>query len=463
MLPSNKILTFNSLSEIYNNPSILNYKREKLKASVSKFTSVFNKAPKWLARAPGRVNIIGEHIDYNGYGVLPFALHSEIWLLFSENDMNRIRMSNTNSERFPGKEFSVDCSNWKTSPGEWTGFILWGFRSIIHLITESNLTSPDLKGSLLNFGLDLLVFSDVPIACGVSSSSALSVASGLLLAQHLGVAQDLDKTKFVQNIIEFERKNGLLGGGMDQTVSVFGKSGHCLAIDFKPNLKSQLVSMEGIGMVLCNSLTESAKVETGFKRYNKRVFECRVGVCTMVRKALGETVKFEHFPTLWDLQTKLGYNLKKMEELLEQALGNSKGKNWKIDEIYSLIGVSDYKDLFGEDPLLEKVTSLNKEFLIYERLKHVIQEAKRVKDAIVLFNQADHPKRLEKLGELMTQSHQSCAKLYECSSENLDVLTRKSLENGALGSRLTGAGWGGCFINLVPLEKVGFLFFLILD
>lgn len=447
-------LTFKSLQDIYSTPSILKEKQSTLEKCMNNFETLYGQKPEFLARAPGRVNIIGEHIDYNGYGVLPFALHKEIWFLFKRNDDKIVRMANSNAKRFPKKEYSVDTKDWETIPGEWTSYIIWGFRSVLFSLSPESENKTEPKNSVLP-GFDLFVFSDLPIACGVSSSSALSVGSGLVISKILGVDSTLDKTGFVSNIIKFERHNGLLGGGMDQTISVFGQTGHCLAIEFKPKLSSVQVPMKGLGMVLCNSLTESPKVETGFKRYNKRVFECTMGLLALIRKSLGEGASVKELPTLWDLQKRLGKDLKQMNQLLEEALGNTKGKQWKLKEIYSFLGVKDFREVFGDDKLIEVVTTKNTEFCLYERLKHVFDESLRVNNYISLLSETSSPEQLEKLGRLMTESQESCATLYECSSENLDILTQESLKSGALGSRLTGAGWGGCFISLVPVDKVG--------
>ena len=450
-----KIPIFGSIKDIYSDPSIQKDKKQKLESSIAKFKEEFGTEPEHFARAPGRVNIIGEHIDYNGYGVLPFALHMEIWFFFGPSELPRIRMTNTNSTRFAPKDYPLLTSQWVVSPGEWSGYVIWGFRSILFLMNSKKLPIPVVNGQQsLGRGLNLLVFSDLPIACGVSSSSALSVGSALVLSKMLDVEASLDRTELVSKIIEFECENGILGGGMDQTISTFGQTGHCLAIEFKPALRSTPVEMKGLCMVLCNSLTESVKVETGHKQYNKRVFECKMGLIAMIKQALGADADIAQFATLWDLQTHLKLDLDGMDGLLEKALGNTKGRDWKLNEVYSCVGISDYKAAFGDDDLIKMVTEKNEHFRLYDRIKHVIDESRRVGQYIATLGRSDDPRRLERLGELMTESHQSCAELYECSSVNLDYLTKKSLECGALGSRLTGAGWGGCYINLVPAEQV---------
>lgn len=162
---------------------------------------------------------------------------------------------------------------------------------------------------------------------------------------------------------------------MDQTISVLGRTGHCLAIEFKPQLSSVQVPMKGLGMVLCNSLTESPKVESGFKRYNKRVFECTMGLLALIRASLGEGGLVEDHPTLWDLQERLGKNLNQMNQLFEEALGDTKCKRWKLAEIYPFLGLKDYPDVFGDDKLIDLVTTKNTEFRLYERLKHVFDES----------------------------------------------------------------------------------------
>ena len=125
---------FTDLKDIYPDPTILKTKQSLLAQSISKFKSNFGGSPTHIARAPGRVNIIGEHIDYNGFGVLPFAIHKDITISFRLNNEGVLRMRNSNSERFLDKEFGVDFESWQTDKGDWSGYLLWGFKAIVHLV-----------------------------------------------------------------------------------------------------------------------------------------------------------------------------------------------------------------------------------------------------------------------------------------------------------------------------------------
>lgn len=251
-----------------------------------------------------------------------------------------------------------------------------------------------------------------------------------------------------------------MSGGMDQTISVFGQPLSSLHIQFQPELRSSAVSMQdNYGFVLCNSLTESLKAVSGFKHYNKRVFECRMGLSVVIRKAFPELTesqylqKYNQIKTLWELQTDLKISLKELQELITKSFKESgvSGHEVSLPDILKHLNLDSVKQIFGENDLIQLVVDKNESFALEPRMLHVVQESLRVRDFVKALQEGSDPKEL---GKLMNDSHRSCAKLYDCSSANLDFLTQKSLEAGALGSRLTGAGWGGCYISLVPKSEV---------
>jgi len=125
----------------------------------------------------------------------------------------------------------------------------------------------------------------------------------------------------------------------------------------------------------------------------------------------------------------------------------------KISKEFS---VEDPFDLVGDVPHISEVKNRNASFELYKRAFHVLTEAKRVLDYRDLCNDETVPEaeKVVKLGRLMTESHLSCAINYECSSPQLDELTKLARESGALGSRLTGAGWGGCCVSLVKKDDL---------
>jgi N-acetylgalactosamine kinase len=445
-----------NINDLYLEPETLKEKKEFINKNYKTFEKEFGKQPESLARAPGRVNIIGEHIDYNGYGVFPFAIHKEIFMLFSENNLNKIRMRNSLSDKFAGEDFDLLSENWNPVGGNWTGYILWGFRAIL------SLSKTQFDISNFSKGFDILVFSDLPMACGVSSSSALSVCSCLVGMKMLELDSQLQRIDVVTSIIEFERMNGLKSGGMDQTASVFGENNKALQIEFKPKLHHQLFDMTGFSFVLCNSHTQSVKVETGHKRYNKRFFECKMGLCILIKQYLKsldtaeDTIKQQYLQieTIADLEkiyAEKGDFIKFANEVFETEALNK--KTFSIEELYELLGIQSYEEIFGKDDLIQKVIEFNSEFNVRDRVKHVLLEKQRVYQYCKLLQDQDDNRESE-CGKLMNCSQKSCSELYECSSSNLDELTMKSLQFGAIGSRLTGAGWGGCYICLVPTDKV---------
>ena len=194
----------------------------------------------------------------------------------------------------------------------------------------------------------------------------------------------------------------------------------------------------------------------------------QIGVCLLLQilgglenELLEETLKkYNSVDTLWDLQQYLGVSLEGLLEVIEGHLFEVALKGLSGAEILKLLNIKSFECIFKKDPLIQKVVSSNSHFFVYKRVKHVIDETLRVKQFNNLLRQSEMSleSKERQLGELMNQSQRSCSQLYECSSENLDELTNQSLKCGAVGSRLTGAGWGGCFISLVPRLKVGWVY-----
>ena len=124
---------------LYSSPSIKVSKSNLYSRSLQLFSEKYGSVPEFIARAPGRVNLIGEHIDYSGYGVLPFALHNEIVFFVRKNTLGKIRFSNLNQKRFADSEFGLDPRIWKTERGAWDSYLLWGFRAILSLIESKGI------------------------------------------------------------------------------------------------------------------------------------------------------------------------------------------------------------------------------------------------------------------------------------------------------------------------------------
>lgn len=283
----------------------------------------------------------------------------------------------------------------------------------------------------------------------------------LKLAQ---VETQISRQELVETIIEFERRNGTLSGGMDQTISVFGQHLSALHIKFSPSLQQRLVAFQSeCVFVLGNSLTESLKAISAYKNFNKRVFEVRMGTAVMIRilfPSLTEKQykqKYSQIKNFWSLKAAVKIQGSELLEIIKKSFKTHRlsGHQVPLSDILQFLKIEKVEEIFGEDPLIRVVVEKNKHFALEPRLIHVLGESMRVQESVRILDQGGD---LSHLGKLMNDSHRSSKDNFRSSTTMLDYLTQKSLESGALGSSLTGAGWGGCYISLIPKEKVKIYF-----
>lgn len=206
--------------------------------------------------------------------------------------------------------------------------------------------------------------------------------------------------------------------------------------------------------MVANSLTPSAKLMTLGTRYNRRVVECRFGVALLAWRT-GKSSSFAEcqFKTFLELQTALGNTLEDMLALVEAHI---RPGPYTLEKLEQVTDCDNPFAIVSDVPHVDSVRSQNASFNIYERAKHVFGEAKRVHDFKKTCDDPDldDETRITKLGALMNESHESCDKLYDCSSKQLNEIIGMSRDAGSLGSRLTGAGWGGCSVSLVRKSEV---------
>lgn len=140
--------------------------------------------------------------------------------------------------------------------------------------------------------------------------------------------------------------------------------------------------------------------------------------------------------------------------MLELVHSHLKKGNYSVDDVKKALNVDDLAPVLKDIPYFYEVLNQNKSFMLNERATHVFSEASRVYKYKAICDDDAIPdeEKVKKLGTLMNESHFSCKVLYECSSENLDELTKLARDSGAFGSRLTGAGWGGCCVSLVDKQ-----------
>jgi galactokinase len=182
-------------------------------------------APTHCVRVPGRVNLIGEHTDYNGLPVMPTAIEREIRMLVAPRLDRRVDLHNT-AERFEPRSFMLSADIGPYATGDWGNYVKAGVQGLVSEALDDGKELSDMRGFCA------LVDSDLPAAAGLSSSSAMVVASALaVLAVH---GWPLDRVKLAEQMAAAERYVGTMGGGMDQAVVLLAQAGTSLKIDFFP-------------------------------------------------------------------------------------------------------------------------------------------------------------------------------------------------------------------------------------
>jgi galactokinase len=322
--------------------------------------------------APGRVNMIGEHTDYNGGYVFPCALDFGTYLVIRPNNSDQMRLATTNfrfSANVGLKGFESQGKHWINYPmGVMDQFVKRGFK---------------LKG------MDMMFSGTIPNGAGLSSSASIEMVTAYALNDIMDNKLDMiDLAKLSQ-----KAENVFVGvkcGIMDQFASGMGKKDHAVFINCK-TLEYEMIPFNPGDYKIIISNTNKRRGLAGSK-YNERRAQCEEAV-----KLLSKAKKIKFLGDL-DLRT--------------------------FNEI---------KNLINDETILK-------------RARHVISENERVLEAIKALN----ANNLVKFGQLMNESHDSLKNDYEVTGIELDTLVDEARKvNGVLGSRMTGAGFGGCTVSLV--------------
>ena len=377
-----------------------------------------------FARAPGRVNLIGEHTDYNGLPVLPMAIDREIIIAFSLNPKSFIEL--VNSADFPPCNFPISGDIPHYEMGEWGNYAKAGAQAIW------NWTARHCPEKLPLKGFRGCVGGTIPPGAGLSSSSALIVAVAVALVDVNGI--NISKPEFADLLAKGERYVGTEGGGMDQAVSIMAEKGKALKIDFFPLRTRPVPLPNSYEIVVANSLVSAKKTGNARSAYNMRVAECKLGLEMLIHDS-----QIQKAELLRDIST-----LKDWPNILSSV----------PDGLLSLTEIAEYTgiaaDDLGQKCLQHFTDNMPDSFYPKERCRHVLTEAERVECAADAMERGD----AAALGELMNESHASCARDYEISCPELDSLVSLLRSNGAIGARLTGAGFGGCAVALVKSNDV---------
>ncbi len=342
------------------------------------FLSTFGREPSVIVRAPGRVNVLGEHVDYNDGPVMPAAIDRAVYIAAASSgddcvSLRALDLNQTASFRLANLADKVDC-NGQALPG-WAKYPA----GVAYVLRQVGLQVS---------GIHALYTSDVPIGAGLSSSAAVEVGFGVVWKALEGWA--MEPITLAQLCQRAENQYvGMSCGLMDQFACACGIEGHALYFDTRSLAWEPAPMPEGIALVIADSGVRRSLVHSG---YNER------------RAACEEAVR-----------------------LLQQ---------WMPD-IRSLRDVPT-TELAAYAPYLPEIPR--------KRAEHVVKEIARVYSALSALHRNDR----QAMGALMYASHNSLRNLYEVSTPELDKLVELSRDlPGCIGARLTGAGFGGCTINLV--------------
>lgn len=400
--------------------------RRRIATLLNRYRDQFGRPAAFVARAPGRVNLLGEHTDYNGLPVLPMAIDRSVLIAGAPRDDRRVNVVNI-AAQFEPRAYALDANIPPDPHGDWGNYSKAAAQGIVRHC-----------GDQLPRGADLLIDGNVPSGAGLSSSSALVVASALVLLAANEI--EVPYATLAELLPTAERYVGTLSGGMDQATSLLAQAGHALRIDFFPLRVRPVPLPAGYSVVVCHSLVRAEKSAGAKHGYNLRVIECRLA-CRVMERALGSNLPRE-LRTLGDLATLfpgrplrdfLGYL-----QLPERPLS--------LTEIATAVGTNPQR-LRGA---CDVGPEIGDRFSLVRRVRHVLSEAERVNQAEECLRAGD----AVGFGQLMTASHGSCRDDYEISCPELEELVATATHAGAVGARLTGAGFGGCTVNLVPDNEV---------
>lgn len=329
--------------------------------------------------APGRVNLIGEHTDYNGGHVFPCAISLGTYCAISLREDKKVRMFSKNFERYGIKNLDLDnyekCSYWTDYP-----------MGVIWTLSQA--------GYKVDRGFDIVFYGNLPNSSGLSSSASIEVLTAFTMSEMFGFNIDfIEIAKLCQR--SENEYNGVNCGIMDQFSIAMGQSEKAIFLD-AATLEYEYVPvcLKDASIVIASSNKKRGLADS---KYNERRSEC------------------------------------------EQALAEiCQGKKYASLGAMSLEEFDEYKGLIKDDNRLK-------------RARHAVSENIRTIEAVEALNKND----IERFGKLMIDSHVSLRDDYEVTGLELDTLFEEALKvEGVIGTRMTGAGFGGCTVSIVKNENI---------
>lgn len=346
------------------------------------FIDVFNKGfGIRVFFAPGRVNLIGEHTDYNGGHVFPCALSFGTYVVTRKRKDNKIRLYSKNFHDYGIIEFTLEDMIYEEKH-DWANYP----KGVIKIFKDNRFN--------IDKGFEAIFFGNIPNGAGLSSSASVELSTSVMLKSLFNLDVDMiDMVKMSQ-----KAENEFIGvscGIMDQFASGMGKKGKAILLDCKTlKYKYSTLDLMDTSIVIANTNKRRGLADS---KYNERRHECE--------KALAE------------LQEKLSIH----------SLGELTNEDFE-----------EHKNLITNE-------------VDRKRAKHAVYENQRTIEAVGALEKGE----LEEFGKLMNASHVSLRDDYEVTGKELDTLAELAWkEEGTIGSRMTGAGFGGCTVSIVKNDKI---------
>jgi galactokinase len=389
----------------------------------------------FVLHAPGRVNIIGEHLDYNGLSVMPMAMQRGITLAFAGRPDPVIRLRNTDT-RFEEAVFENSADIPRSEAGAWENYV----KASVHGLNRAYGFQPTM-------GMDVLVTSTLPMQAGLASSSAFVVGAAMayLAVCDRTLEKDVTRLALAEVLAEAERYVGTKGGGMDQTVILCADGAHACKIGFNPLRTEPVPVIEDHAFVVCDSLQRAAKSGAARLLFNAGPILSAVATALVQRQVQEEFDPELEIATLGDLF--VGHLCLTHQEALALLNRAIPGERMHVGEIAGRLGMLPEE---AAERWLGELPEPKDGYPVKARARHALTEFRRVEGARDAMH-ADDPAHL---AQLMDESHTSCADDYGISTPELDALVAAARASGAVGARLTGAGFGGAVVSLVPRDAL---------
>lgn len=331
--------------------------------------------------APGRVNLIGEHTDYNGGHVFPCALNFGTYVIAKKRNDDLVRLYSKNFEDLGVIEFSLNSLVYEEKH-DWANYP----KGVIYIFKEN--------GFKIDTGFDAVYFGNIPNGAGLSSSASIELATSVMLKELFNL--DVDMISMVKMSQRAENEFvGVNCGIMDQFAVGMGKKDNAILLDCDTlEYRYSNINLRDASLVIANTNKRRGLADS---KYNERRRECE--------RAL--------------LQLKEKIDINSLGELTEEQFEENK---------HLIANETDRK-----------------------RAKHAVYENRRTLKAVEALEKGD----LKLFGELMKESHLSLRDDYEVTGKELDTLVELAWkQEGTIGSRMTGAGFGGCTVSIVKNDKI---------